>query len=218
MVTATDINVIWKYFPQTDDTVREKLAMLAPLYRHHNSQVNVISRKDIDHLYLHHVLHALALHFWVPFVPGGLIVDAGTGGGFPGIPLAIFHADCQFFLVDSVAKKSATVAAICKELQMDNVEIINARIEQVDLACHAVIARALASARQITQWCRRLERTSAEGFRGYFLLKGGDQAVETSQLRRPHQVFALGDLYDEPYFREKWMMYIAGHRRIDWLA
>ena len=148
---------IIKYFPELDHKQRQQFEMLLPLYRDWNEKINVISRKDIDNLYLHHVLHSLAIVKFMPFKEKSHILDLGSGGGFPGIPLAIFYPEVQFTLVDSIAKKMRVAQEVADALELKNVKKIHSRAE--DLAINQfdfIVSRAVAPLDQLMRWSFKL--------------------------------------------------------------
>ncbi|HXH17637.1 MAG TPA: 16S rRNA (guanine(527)-N(7))-methyltransferase RsmG [Chitinophagales bacterium] len=202
---------------------------LFPLYTGWNSTINVISRKDIGQLYLHHVLHSLSIAKVIQFKPGTNVLDVGTGGGFPGIPLAILFPDSQFHLVDSVKKKIKVVEDVIGSLQLKNATSEWTRAEDVAGKYHFVVSRAVCELE--TLFIRMREKISGEQFNslknGLLVLKGGDLTEEIESLRKaahhaPCSVrqFAIRDFFEEDYFREKWVVHveiagsIAGFRKL----
>ena len=144
-------NLIFKYFPELTDRQKQQIAELAPLYQEWNSRINVISRKDMNNFYLHHVLHSLAIAKLLSFKPGTKVMDAGTGGGFPGIPLAILFPKAEFFLVDSIGKKIKVVKEVARALDLKNVEAEQIRAEQVLRTFDFVVSRAVTDLEVFTQ-------------------------------------------------------------------
>ena len=209
--TQKDMELILKYFNDFSDNQISQFSALGDLYETWNQKINVISRKDIDSLYERHVLHALAIAAQFPFRSGLEIIDIGTGGGFPGIPLAIFFPDVQFHLVDSIAKKLKVVEAVATELSITNVTFQHTRAEdikgrQFDFA----VSRAVAPLKDLWRWSKPLLRKERklEAFKnGLICLKGGDltQEIFESGLR-PHQV-SVADFFDESFFEEKFLIY-----------
>ncbi len=167
--------LIYKYFPNLSEKQKSRFAQLYPLYKEWNEKINVISRKDIDKLYLHHVLHSLAIAKYISFMPGSRIIDVGTGGGFPGIPLAIMFEDCKFTLVDSIGKKTKVAQAVAEALQLENVTVVNARMEAVKEQADYIVSRAVTELKNFLPWVK------GKYSQGILYLKGGDVT--------PHKVF-----------------------------
>ncbi|HJH59459.1 MAG TPA: 16S rRNA (guanine(527)-N(7))-methyltransferase RsmG, partial [Bacteroidetes bacterium] len=145
---------ILRYFPDLSPAQRERFAAMGSLYAQWNARINVISRQDTEHFYLHHVLHSLAIARVVDFAPGARILDAGTGGGFPGIPLAVLFPQVHFTLVDSIGKKTKVAADIAGQLSLENVSVVNARIESLPEQYDFVVSRAVARMEKIVAWTR----------------------------------------------------------------
>jgi 16S rRNA (guanine527-N7)-methyltransferase len=146
------VEIILKYFKNLSDRQKEQFAQLMPLYKEWNEKINLISRKDIDYLYTHHVLHSLAIAKYVNFKPGAKVMDLGTGGGFPAIPLAILFPETQFYAVDSIAKKIKVVGDISERLNLTNVEAVVSRAESMKIKVDFVVTRAVAELKELTQW------------------------------------------------------------------
>jgi len=184
--------------------------MLDQLYRDWNAQINVISRQDIDNLYLHHVLHSLSIAKVVDFLSGAKVIDIGTGGGFPGIPLAIMFPQTNFVLNDSIAKKIKVAGAIAKSLGLNNVTVVNDRVENIDGQYDFVVSRAVARLDQMWQWASpKIKQESLHALpNGVFYLKGGDITAEL-----PKNVFCksweLKEIFAEPYFSEKALVLLS---------
>ncbi|MEY4660780.1 MAG: rRNA ((527)-N(7))-methyltransferase RsmG [Bacteroidota bacterium] len=209
--TPKDLELILKYFNEFSESQIKQLAGLAGLYTEWNQKINVISRKDIDALYERHVLHSLAIAAHVNFQSGLEVIDIGTGGGFPGIPLAIFYPEVRFHLVDSIAKKLKIVEAVVNELELGNVTFQHSRAEDVkgrqfDFA----VSRAVAPLKDLWRWSKpllRKERKVEEFKNGLICLKGGDLSQEIFESGlRPHQV-PVADFFEEPFFQEKYLIY-----------
>lgn len=195
--------LIFKYFPDLSHRQKEQVAMLGPLYSEWNSRINVISRKDMDQLYLHHVLHSLAL---VKFlrqygIRPSDILDAGTGGGFPGIPMAILMPECRFVLCDSIAKKIRVVTEVASALGLDNVTPVCSRTEALkDVRCDFVVSRAVTELRKFLPLVRNLYTE------GILYLKGGDLEKEISDCRLdPEKVYTtdIQGYFEEDFFESK---------------
>ncbi len=188
----------------------EQMERLDGLYRFWNERINVISRKDIDHLYLHHVLHSLAIARFISFKPGTRVLDAGTGGGFPGIPLAIIFPEVQWVLADSIAKKITVVEAVTRELGLKNVKPYRGRVEQIHERFDYVVSRAVTSLPEFNRWVYPLIRT--EGFNdipnGVIYLKGGDLSGELDLFKREVSVVNISNYFEEPFFETKKIIFI----------
>lgn len=205
----TDYTLIPHYFPGLEPEQLERFRQLDGLYREWNGRINVISRKDIDALYLHHVLHSLAIGVFRPFRPGETVLDVGTGGGFPGIPLAILFPQTQFTLCDSIAKKIRVVEAVSQALGLDNVRAVRSRAEELEGGWDFVVSRAVTELKQFLPFVRGRYR------QGILYLKGGDTEAEISDcvrsLRMKREQFecrAVTDWFPEPFFAEKKIVFI----------
>jgi 16S rRNA (guanine527-N7)-methyltransferase len=165
----------------------------------------VVSRLDIHMLYEHHILHSLAIAKFVQFPDGSRILDVGTGGGFPGIPLAILFPKCKFHLVDSIAKKILVVTEVSKAIGLKNLTAEAERAEKIKTKFDFIVSRAVARTKQLTMWTSHLVKTSqlATVSSGYILLKGGDLNEELKELRRPYQEKEIKDYFDESFFETK---------------
>jgi len=163
----------------------------------------------MDHFMLHHVLHSLSIACFLRFPEGTRVLDFGTGGGFPGIPLAIMFPETQFTLVDAIGKKIKVVEAVCAELGLTNVEARKERVESLREPFHFVCCRAVAPLREIFQWTQRLvlPGTSGATAHGWLLLKGGDLSEELKGIKRPYQQIPISRYFKEPYFQEKYLLY-----------
>lgn len=204
--------LITKYFPKLTEKQTNQFVALDSLYRDWNAKINVISRKDIDSLYEKHVLHSLAISKVLKLKPGTDILDIGTGGGFPGIPLAILHPDIKFHLVDSIGKKITVVNAVIESLELKNVKASNIRAEQVTGFYDFIVSRGVAAANDIIFLTKK--KLSSHHFHnkpnGWLLLKGGDLSAELKEVKRYHQLYPIEDYFNEPYFKEKYVVYIKG--------
>jgi 16S rRNA (guanine527-N7)-methyltransferase len=204
------IECILKYFPDITDQQKGQLLQLFPLYSFWNMRINVISRRDTENLYLHHVLHSLSIARVVSLKEGSLVLDAGTGGGFPGIPLAILFPEARFHLVDSIGKKTRVVDHIVKETGLVNVFTMCNRVENITSRYDYIVSRAVAALPLFLSWCQgkiRAERHH-QMENGILYLKGGDLTAELRSLNRPFQIFPIEDWFSEPYFREKKIVFI----------
>jgi len=208
------LEIILKYFADFTEAQINQFRMLDSLYREWNEKINVISRKDIDALYEKHVLHSLAIAVMVPFDPGARIMDVGTGGGFPGIPLAIFYPDVQFLLVDSIGKKIKVVQEVANAIGLKNVTSINDRAENIrNRQFDFVVSRAVAPLGDLWKWTSKSIRTgqkSEELPNGLVCLKGGDlkQEIEESGLKKITQAWSVQDIFPEPSMEEKYLVYV----------
>lgn len=205
-----DAAIVLKYFPDTTARQRQQIEQLLPLYKEWNEKINVVSRKDIDNLYVNHMLHSLGIAKVIDFLPGAEILDVGTGGGFPGIPLAIRFPETQFHLVDSIGKKITVVREVSKALGLVNVSCEQIRAEQLKAKYDFVVSRAVTQMKEFYGWVHgKVKRESAHKMdNGILYLKGGDLEEELNQLRRPYQLFELSDYFHEEFFQTKKVVYI----------
>lgn len=206
------MEIIKKYFNEFTETQEKQLASLAGLYEEWNSQINVISRKDIDQLYPKHVLHSLAIAAIANFEDGTRIIDVGTGGGFPGIPLAIFYPEVEFVLCDSINKKLNVVREVSKTLGLDNVSVEWKRAEEIKQknSFDFAVSRAVAPLGKLWQWSSPLIRkgSKSELDNGLICLKGGDLHQEISDSRTSPMMWDLQSIFDEEMFAEKSVIYV----------
>ncbi|ALO14568.1 16S rRNA (guanine(527)-N(7))-methyltransferase RsmG [Salinivirga cyanobacteriivorans] len=203
---------ILRFFPKLDNTQKARFEKLYALYTEWNAKINVISRKDIDHLYIHHVLHSLAIYKFLRFNPGSKIMDVGTGGGFPGIPLAIMQPDCHFTLVDSIGKKIKVANAVAEALELKNVKAIQARAEKVKDRFDFIVSRAVMPLPKFTKLTmKKLKKEQINALpNGIIYLKGGDFENELQELDFVHaDVFDIADYFDLPFFETKKVVYIT---------
>lgn len=210
--TKEPMELITNYFADFTPKQLEQFSRLASIYVEWNQKINVISRKDIDALYERHVLHSLAIAAQYPFLSGLEVVDIGTGGGFPGVPLAIFFPEVQFHLVDSIAKKLKVVEAVKNELGLDNLTFAHTRAENIKgRKFDFVVSRAVAPLKELWTWGKPLIRNARpiEDYKnGLICLKGGDltQEIADSQLR-PY-VTPIQTIFSEAFFAEKYILYV----------
>jgi len=202
--------IVFKYFPDLTDQQRAQIEQLPELYNLWNSQINVISRKDIDLLYERHVLHSLGIAKIMSFLPGETVLDVGTGGGFPGIPLAILFPKTQFHLVDSIGKKIKVVQEVAKALGLNNVEATHARAEQVDEKFDFVVSRAVTQLKDFYPWVRtKFNKQSKNKLpNGILYLKGGDLDQEIKESGLKVQQYHLKDHFGEEFFETKQVIYV----------
>lgn len=204
------VELIFSYFPGLTDLQKEQFSRLLPLYQEWNAKINVISRKDIDNLYLNHVLHSLGIARMTSFKPGTDILDVGTGGGFPGIPLAILFPDARFQLVDSIGKKITVVKNVSDGIGLKNVHAHQIRAEQVKGEFDFIISRAVTRLKEFYGWVhRKVKKDSKHSlYNGILYLKGGDLDEELAELKKPHQIFELNTVFKEEFFETKKVVYI----------
>ena len=204
------MNSIEKYFPGLSDRQYSQFSQLGDLYATWNAKINVISRKDIEHIYIHHVLYSLSLAKIISFSPFTRIMDAGTGGGFPGIPLAILFPETDLTLVDSIAKKVQVVATIANELGLNNVHPLRERFENLNDTCDFIIGRAVAP---LPGFCKTLmENISREEKNkipnGILYLKGGEVGEELRALPYKHKIYEISRFFDDPFFETKKIIHL----------
>lgn len=204
------LSQITHYFPNLSETQKSQFQRLQSLYEDWNDQINVISRKDIEHLYERHVLHSLAIAKFQDFITDTRILDVGTGGGFPGIPLAIYFPQCQFHLVDSIGKKIKVVEGIATELGLQNVTYAHERAEKIRDKFDFVVSRAVAPAKKLYQWTNQVikRNSSLSQSNGFLLLKGGDLKEELKELKKPHSLTNLSEYFEETFFETKKLVFI----------
>jgi len=204
------MQVIEKYFPSLSAVQKEQFNLLREVYAYWNARINVISRKDTGNLYTHHVLHSLSVARVITFRPGTVILDAGTGGGFPGIPLAVYFPQVKFILADSIAKKMKVVEAVISELKLQNCQPVTGRIEEPGKQVDFVVVRAVNDLATLLKWTRN--RIIPGGHHtlknGLLALKGGELESELKAVTRAASVFNLNDYFSEPFFETKKLVHI----------
>ena len=203
-------DIIFKYFPHVDEHQRKQFDELRSLYSFWNEKINVISRKDIDNLYVNHVLHSLGIAKVMEFRESTNILDVGTGGGFPGIPLAILFPDTHFHLVDSIGKKITVVKNVADALQLKNVSAEQVRAEDIKDSYDFIVSRAVTRLKEFYGWVHnKTKRTSSHPLQnGILYLKGGELDDELAELRKPYTVFHLKDYFQEDFFETKKVVYV----------
>lgn len=207
------MKIITKYFSDLSDQQVDQIQQLENLYKDWNQKINVISRKDIDQLYERHVLHSLAICKWLKLRPGTKVLDVGCGGGYPGIPLAIFFPEVDFHLVDSIRKKLTVVNDIAEKLNLTNVRTTHARMEDLQEEADFVINRAVARLQKLLGWSGKLisDRQINPMPNGLISLKGGDLRAEIKEIKKQYsyvEQVAISDFFEEEYFNEKYIIYV----------
>lgn len=211
------MNIFEKYFPELTENQILQLSQLKDLYFEWNSKINVVSRKDIEEIDIRHILHSLSIVNFIEFQPGSTVLDLGTGGGFPGIPLAIIYPEVEFHLVDSIAKKIRVVKEVASSLGLKNVKAYQKRVEEVPEKFDFVVSRAVARCSKVYGWTK--DKFKKEGVHeianGYILLKGGDLKEEINEFskeykKNPEEVLELDltEFFEEDFFETKKIIYI----------
>ena len=204
------MDIILKYFPTLTEKQIQQINYLDELYTYWNAQINVISRQDINNLYINHVLHSLSVGKLVSFEEKTTVLDVGTGGGFPGIPLAILFPEANFHLIDSIGKKIKIAKTIAQELGLSNVECTQIRAEQVNDEYDFIVSRAVTALHVLYNWVWK--RVAAKSFNsinnGILYLKGGDINQEIKQLPRQAISYPINTWFEEEYFSEKYIVHI----------
>ena len=191
-------NLIEKYYPKVNKEELDKLRKLYDLYKKLNKKINLISRKDFENFYLHHIIHSLSL---LNFINNKnlKIIDLGTGGGLPGLPLSIFLNKCEFYLIDSIKKKIDCVNTIIDELNINNIHTINSRVEDISIQSDIIVSRATSNINNILMWTKN--SIKKRGF--YLILKGGNVEKELINIKLNHKIIELENIYSEEYFLKK---------------
>lgn len=203
------MDLIVKYFPEITQVQREQFTMLQELYHDWNLKINVVSRKDIDELYLRHVLHSLAIAKIQKFNPGASILDVGTGGGFPGTPLAILFPETRFHLVDSIGKKIKVVEEVVAGLDLKNVKATNERVENIKGEYDFIVSRAVAAMPTFVHWIegKIVKKSNHELQNGILYLKGGDLTEELQGFTKA-KIFEISDYFEEDFYETKKVVYL----------
>jgi len=203
------VEIIFENFPNLSENQKQEFRKLEELYKDWNQKINVVSRKDIDELYLRHVLHSLGIAKFITFKDGSTVLDVGTGGGFPGIPLAILFPEVHFTLVDSIGKKIKVVNEVVEGLQLANVTTINARVEEIPGKFDFIVSRAVAAMPTFVHWIKgKIKKDSKHPIRnGILYLKGGDLNEELKDYRTA-EIYNLTDYFKEDFFETKKMVYL----------
>ena len=204
------MDIILKYFPRLTDRQKSQFEALYYLYADWNSKINVISRKDIGNLYEHHVLHSLAIARLIHFQPDTRVMDLGTGGGFPGIPLAIMFPDCQFHLVDSIGKKIKVATEVASAVGLENVTLCHERAEEEKGLFDFVVSRAVMPLADLLKIVRKnISKEQKNAYpNGLICLKGGELQHEVMPFKKQAEVIALSDWFEEEYFTTKKVVYV----------
>ena len=204
------MQIIKKYFPDLSQYQIKQFEQLQNLYREWNSKINVISRKDIENLYEKHILHSLGIAKIIKFKKGTKILDVGTGGGFPGIPLAIIFPDSKFTLIDSIGKKIKVVNAIADELKLSNVKTMQIRAENINDKFDFIVSRAVTSLPVFYNWVNKkiMKKSFNDIDNGILYLKGGDIDKELKILKKQYSIYELNKYFTEDFFSTKKIIYI----------
>ncbi|MFL9485501.1 16S rRNA (guanine(527)-N(7))-methyltransferase RsmG [Chitinophagaceae bacterium LWZ2-11] len=206
------IDILYKYFDDFTEEQRKQFAALEELYKDWNAKINVISRKDIDQIYLHHVLHSLSIAAIADFTPGMNVIDIGCGGGFPGVPLAIFFPEVKFHLVDSIAKKLKVVEGVCEGAGIKNITTQHTRAEEIkNKKFEFAVSRAVAPLKDLWHWAAPLLKkgNSAGINNGLICLKGGDLHQEIFESGTRPKMMGIYDIFNEDYFQEKFLIHVT---------
>lgn len=208
MLSTTDL--ITSHFPDVSPQQIKQFGRLGPLYQEWNSKINVISRKDIGELYTRHVLHSLGIAKIIRFRPGTTILDVGTGGGFPGIPLAILFPECHFYMVDSIGKKISVVNEVIEELGLENAGAQHARVQDIKKRFDFVVSRAVTAFPDFVAMVRKnVSQESKNAMpNGILYLKGGDFEEELKPFRSAAEIFELQKFFTDPFFETKKVIYL----------
>ncbi|MFK8267848.1 16S rRNA (guanine(527)-N(7))-methyltransferase RsmG [Capnocytophaga cynodegmi] len=203
------MDCINKYFNNLTEKQILQFEKLKPVYEQWNAKINVISRKDMDSFYERHVLHSLAIAKVVSFLADSEILDVGTGGGFPGVPLAILFPQTKFTLVDSIGKKIKVVEEVCKELDIKNVTAINSRAEQIDKKFDFIVSRAVTQMPEFVKWVKgKIKKSSKHSLdNGILYLKGGDLTEELASFKNI-QLYEISNFFSEEFFETKKVVYL----------
>ena len=204
------MNLLLKYFPELTPLQISQFDQLGPLYNEWNEKINVISRKDIDELYVRHVLHSMAIARIIRFQPGTSVIDVGTGGGFPGIPLAILFPDCRFTLIDAIGKKIKVVQEVADHLNLVNVKAQKNRIQEIKTKYDFVVSRAVTAFPDFVSMVRKNVSSDSKNAvpNGIIYLKGGDFEEELNRFKASAEIFDLSKTFSEPFFETKKVIYL----------
>lgn len=203
--------VLKKYFPEITSEQQSQFEQLIPLYTEWNEKINVISRKDIENLTVNHILHSLAIAKVINFKPGTKILDVGTGGGFPGIPLAILFPECKFHLIDSIGKKITVVEAVAEAVGLQNLTAQKIRAEDVEGKFNFIVSRAVTTLPEFYSWVSEkfISKHQNALKNGIIYLKGGDLTEELAPFKKRSTIFNISDFFEEAYFETKKVIHIS---------
>ena len=203
------VALIEKYFNNLSEEQRKQFAQLGEIYAEWNAKINVVSRKDMEHIYLHHILHSLAIAKVCNFADGAKVLDVGCGGGFPSVPLAIMFPNVQFTSCDSIGKKIRVVEGVCEAACIKNIRTVNGRVEQLKEQFDYIVSRAVTDMPTFVGWVRRMVRKGEMGTRpnGILYLKGGDLTEELKASRRKWERIYLSEIFEEEFFETKQVVY-----------
>lgn len=206
----SDSEIISRYFPNLTEKQQDQFAKLYALYADWNEKINVVSRKDIENLYVNHVLHSLGIAKVMSFKPGAHVLDVGTGGGFPGIPLAILFPETNFHLVDSIGKKITVVNAVAEGLGLKNVKGEQIRAEQIKNKYDFIVSRAVTRLKEFYGWIHQKvkDKSIHDLDNGILYLKGGDLEAELAELKKPYSLYDLPNYFKEEFFETKKVVYV----------
>ena len=209
------MELILKYFPDLTEIQINQFEALEGLYKDWNAKINVVSRKDIDELYLRHVLHSLGIAKVIQFADNSSILDVGTGGGFPGVPLAILFPNCKFHLVDSINKKLKVINEVCDAIELTNVKTTHSRVEAIDETFDFIVSRAVTAMPEFTKWVKgKVTKNQKNKLKnGILYLKGGDLTEELKQYTNV-KAFLLSDYFEEEFFDTKKVIYLPLKYRV----
>ena len=204
------VELILKYFPNLTEEQKSQFEKLEELYKEWNEKINVVSRKDIENIYINHVLHSLGIAKLIAFNAGADVLDVGTGGGFPGIPLAILFPETQFHLVDSIGKKITVVKEVSAALGLENVKAEQIRAEQIKGNYDFIVSRAVTRMKEFYGWVNTKTKPNSTHRldNGILYLKGGDLDEEMNELKKPYSVTNLSDFFKEEFFETKRLVYM----------
>ncbi|MBI1770323.1 MAG: 16S rRNA (guanine(527)-N(7))-methyltransferase RsmG [Bacteroidetes bacterium] len=208
-----DASAVFHYFNNLSETQQKQFAQLGDLYKEWNERINVVSRKDIENIYTNHVLHSLGIAKVMGFNKSAQVMDVGTGGGFPGIPLAILFPEAEFYLIDSIGKKITVVKEVAAALNLKNVRAEQIRAEQVKQKFDFVVSRAVTRMKEFYGWTRNTIKPKSvhKLDNGILYLKGGDLDEELNELKKPYSLYDLSDYFKEEYFETKKVVYVPIH-------